>query len=80
VPGETVREFMAEHGISGKELAAAGGFSLSRVAELRQVGDMPARWNGRDRHATTWQWADAQKAAAAYAAKRDRARTPNSDP
>ena len=33
---------MDELSLSGKGLAAAGGFSVSRVAELRQVGEQPA--------------------------------------
>lgn len=73
--GETVRAFMDELSLSGKDLAAAGGFSVSRVAELRQVGDLPASWGGRDRHATVTQWTAVEKAARALAAKRDKAAT-----
>lgn len=71
VSGETVRALMAELDIRGKELAAAGGFSLSRVAELRHLGDFPASWGSRDRHATTRQWAEVEKAARGLAAKRN---------
>lgn len=72
VSGETVRKLMTDLGLSGKELATAGGFSLSRVAELRNVGHMPASWGGRDRHATVDQWARVQKAAQALIARRDK--------
>lgn len=74
VGGETVRKLMADLGLSGKELATAGGFSASRVAELRQVGELPASWKGRDRHATTTQWAAVEKAARALAAKRGKSK------
>jgi hypothetical protein len=70
VPGESVRALMAELDITAKELAAAGGFSLSRVAELRHVGDLPPSWGGRDRRATTRQWAQVEKKARQYAGKR----------
>lgn len=63
---------MDELGPTAKELATAGGFSLSRVAEIRHVGGQPASWKGRDRRATTRQWAAVEKAARAHAAKRDR--------
>lgn len=65
VSGETVRALMAELDLSGKDLAAAGGFSLSRVAELRHIGAFPASWDGRDRRAGTKQWAEVEKKARA---------------
>lgn len=76
VAGEAVRKLMADLGLSGKDLATAGGFSLSRVAELRNIGEMPASWKGRDRHASATQWAAVEKAARALAAKSAAKRAP----
>jgi hypothetical protein len=73
VSGEQVRAYMKGNDLSSKDLAAIGGFSLSRVSELTKVSDLPASWAGRDRHATVTQWGAIVKSAETFIASRDKA-------